>query len=119
MEYPTLSMESKMGKQQKTYMREFKMEGVPLVKGRGKSMSQVVRDLEICDSAVSWSKQLIDQGEQAFPGSGLYCSPKNLTGGFFNKPSGNPGCPRLLRALLGGWFLAAFILPQLLHGFLA
>jgi transposase len=34
-------------------------------------MSQVARELGISDSALyHWSKQLADQGEQAFPGSG-------------------------------------------------
>jgi transposase len=66
-----------MGKQQKTYTREFKIEAVQLVKRSSKPMSQVERDLEINDSPqYHGSKQLTDQGEQAFPGSGLYCSPK-------------------------------------------
>jgi transposase len=78
MEYTTLSKESKMGKQQKTYTRELKMEAVQLVKGSGKPMIQVARNLEISDSALYyWSKQLTDKREQAFPGSGLYCSPKS------------------------------------------
>ena len=71
MEYTTLSKESKMGKQQKIYTREFKVEAVQLVKSSGKPMSQVARELGISDSALyHWSKQLADQGEQAFPGSG-------------------------------------------------
>src|SRR6266571_6963866 len=70
MEYTTLSKESKMGKQQKIYTREFKVEAVQLVKSSGKPMSQVARELGISDSALyHWSKQLADQGEQAFPGS--------------------------------------------------
>ena len=60
-----------MGKQQKVYTREFKVEAVQLVKSSGKPMSQVARELGISDSALyHWSKQLADQGEQAFPGSG-------------------------------------------------
>jgi len=60
-----------MGKQQKIYTREFKVEAVQLVKSSGKPMSQVARELGISDSALyHWSKQLADQGEQAFPGSG-------------------------------------------------
>ncbi len=60
-----------MPKQQKTYTREFKREAVQLVKSSGKPMSQVARELLISDSALyHWSKQLADQGEQAFPGSG-------------------------------------------------
>ena len=60
-----------MAKQQKTYTREFKVEAVQLVKGSGKPMSQIARELGISDSALSkWCKQLVEQGEQAFPGSG-------------------------------------------------
>jgi transposase len=60
-----------MGKQQKSYTREFKVEAVQLVKSSGKPMSQVARELGISDSALSkWCKQLGEQGEQAFPGSG-------------------------------------------------
>ena len=34
-------------------------------------MSQIARELGVSDSALShWSKQLAEQGEQAFPGSG-------------------------------------------------
>ena len=60
-----------MPKQQKTYTREFKLEAVQLVKSSGKPMSQIACELGISDSALyHWSKQLADQGEQAFPGSG-------------------------------------------------
>ncbi len=60
-----------MVKQQKTYTREFKLEAVRLVQSSGKPMSQIARDLGVSDSALSkWCKQLADQGEQAFPGSG-------------------------------------------------
>jgi transposase len=60
-----------MAKQQKTYTREFKLEAVQLVKSSGKPMSQVARDLGVSDSALyHWCKQLAEQGEQAFPGSG-------------------------------------------------
>ena len=60
-----------MPKQQKTYTKEFKLEAVRLVKSSGKPMSQIARDLGISDSALyHWSKQLAEQGEQAFPGSG-------------------------------------------------
>jgi len=60
-----------MPKQQKTYTREFKLEAVQLVKSSGKPMSQIARELGISDSALyHWSKQLADQGERAFPGSG-------------------------------------------------
>ncbi len=60
-----------MTKQQKTYTREFKVEAVQLVKSSGKPMSQIARELGISDSALSkWCKQLVEQGKQAFPGSG-------------------------------------------------
>jgi transposase len=60
-----------MVKQQKTYTREFKLEAVQLVKSSGKPMSQIAPELGISDSALSkWCRQLADQGEQAFPGSG-------------------------------------------------
>src|SRR6266571_1898713 len=70
MEY-TLPKEGSMAKQQKTYTKEFKLEAVQLVKSSGKPMSEIARELGISDSALyHWSKQLADQGEQAFPGSG-------------------------------------------------
>src|SRR5216683_1170738 len=70
MEY-TLPKEGSMPKQQKTYTKEFKLEAVQLVKSSGKPMSQIARELGISDSALyHWSKQLADQGGQAFPGSG-------------------------------------------------
>ena len=60
-----------MAKQQKTYTREFKVEAVQLVKSSGKPMSQIARELGVSDSALyHWSKQLAEEGEQAFPGSG-------------------------------------------------
>ena len=59
-----------MVKQQKFYTKEFKLEAVRLVKSSGKPMSQVARELGVSDSALyHWSKQLADQGEQAFLGS--------------------------------------------------
>src|SRR6266702_5655048 len=71
MEYTTQSKESKMGKQQKIYTREFKVEAVQLVKNSGKPMSQIARELGVSDSALyQWCKKFADQGEQAFPGSG-------------------------------------------------
>ena len=60
-----------MAKQQKIYTREFELQAVQLVKSSGKPMSQIARELGISDSALSkWCKQLTEQGEQAFPGSG-------------------------------------------------
>ena len=69
MEY-TLPKEGSMAKQQKTYTKEFKLEAVQLLKSSGKPMSEIPRELGISDSALyHWSKQLADEGEQAFPGS--------------------------------------------------
>ena len=60
-----------MPKQQKTYTREFKVEAVQLVKSSGKPLSQIARELGVSETALyNWSKQLAQQGEQAFPGSG-------------------------------------------------
>lgn len=60
-----------MSKQQKTYTREFKLEAVQLVKSSGKPLSQIARDLGVSETALyNWCKQLAEQGQQAFPGSG-------------------------------------------------
>src|ERR1051326_832986 len=60
-----------MSKQQKTYTPEFKLEAVQLVKSSGKPLSQIARDLGVSEPALyNWCKQLAEQGEQAFPGSG-------------------------------------------------
>jgi transposase len=70
-EYTPQAKESKMLKHQKTYTQEFKVEAVQLVQGSGKPTSQIARELGISDSALSqWCKQLANQGEQAFAGSG-------------------------------------------------
>ena len=66
-----------MPKQQKTYTKEFKLEAVQLVKSSGKPMSQIARELGISESALyHWSKQMDDQCEQAFPGSGHQTAPE-------------------------------------------
>ena len=60
-----------MPKQPKTYTREFKVEAVHLVKSSGKPLSQIARELGVSETALyNWGKQLGQQGEQAFPGSG-------------------------------------------------
>jgi transposase len=60
-----------MQKTQRTYTKEFKVEAARLVQTSGKSMSQIARDLGVADSTLhQWCKQLTEQGEQAFPGSG-------------------------------------------------
>ena len=60
-----------MQKTQRTFTREFKVEAVKLVQSSQKPLSQIARDLGIADSTLHhWCKQLSEQGEQAFPGSG-------------------------------------------------
>jgi transposase len=61
----------KMGKVQKVYTKEFKQEAVRLVETSGKSIAQIARELGISDSAIhNWRKELMEQGEDAFPGKG-------------------------------------------------
>ena len=60
-----------MQKEQRTFTREFKQEGVQLVRSSNKSQAQIARDLGIADSTLHhWCKPLSEHGEQAFPGSG-------------------------------------------------
>ncbi len=60
-----------MGKIQKVYTREFKEEAVRLAQTSGKPISQIARELGISDSSIhQWRKELAQQGENAFPGSG-------------------------------------------------
>ena len=60
-----------MQKAIRTYTKEFKLEAVHLVQASGKSQAQIARDLGIADSTLChWCKQMVEQGLQAFPGSG-------------------------------------------------
>jgi transposase len=60
-----------MPKEQRIFTKEFKVEAVQLVRRSGKTQSQVARELGIADSTLHhWCKQLADQGQQAFVGSG-------------------------------------------------
>ena len=60
-----------MGKIQKVYTKEFKVEAVRLVKSSGKPVAQIARELGISDSAIfQWQKQLAAKGSDAFPGTG-------------------------------------------------
>jgi len=60
-----------MQKEQRTFTREFKQEGVQLVRSSNKSQAQIARDSGIADSTLHhWCKLFSEQGEQAFPGSG-------------------------------------------------
>ena len=60
-----------MTKIRKTYTREFKMEALQLVKTSGKSISQIERDLGLCQGTLfRWRQQLTQQPTEAFPGHG-------------------------------------------------
>jgi len=60
-----------MQKEQRTFTREFKQEGVQLVRSSNKSQAQIARDLGIADSTLHhWCKEFAESGAQAFPGSG-------------------------------------------------
>ncbi|HEX4716078.1 MAG TPA: transposase [Ktedonobacteraceae bacterium] len=60
-----------MQKEQKTYTKEFKVEAVRLLESSQKSQAQIARELGVADSTLSqWHKDLTEQGNDAFPGSG-------------------------------------------------
>ena len=60
-----------MPKEQRTFTKEFKLEGVHLVQRSGKSQAQIARDLGIADSTLHhWCKEFAEAGAAAFPGSG-------------------------------------------------
>jgi transposase len=54
-----------MGRKRRRFSREFKLEAVKLVKEGGVSVSQAVRDLDVCESSLRrWINQYeVDQGE--------------------------------------------------------
>jgi transposase len=55
----------------KQYTKEFKHEAVRLVTEQGLSIAQAARDLGLNDNVLArWKKELTQQGEQAFPGTG-------------------------------------------------
>ncbi len=55
----------------KTYSREFKLEGVRLSEESGLPLMDVANDLGIHPNTLyKWRKQLLDNGEEAFPGHG-------------------------------------------------
>jgi transposase len=59
-----------MGRRQ--FPREFKIEAVRLVRGRGVSVAQVSRDLDVHENVLrKWIKQFDDDPGQAFPGHGV------------------------------------------------
>ncbi len=56
---------------QKLYTAEFKREAVRLLETSGKSGAVIAEELGISDGSLyTWRKQLIAQGEEAFPGKG-------------------------------------------------
>ena len=60
-----------MQKVQKTYTPEFKREAVHLAQTSGKPITQVARELGISDTSIhQWRKELAENGNEAFPGSG-------------------------------------------------
>jgi transposase len=60
-----------MTKMQRTFTREFKLEAVKLAQSSDKPLAQISRDLGIAETTLQrWRRQFIEQGEQAFPGSG-------------------------------------------------
>jgi transposase len=60
-----------MGRERRSYTREFKIEAARLVREGGHSLSQVARDLDVPKSVLClWVKELTADPEQAFPGKG-------------------------------------------------
>ena len=60
-----------MATARKQYTSEFKHQAVRLVFEQGLSVAQAARDLGLNDNVLwRWKKELTQQGEQAFPGSG-------------------------------------------------
>jgi len=60
-----------MQKSQKTYTAEFKREAVQLAQSSGKPITQVARELGVSDTSIhQWRKELVENGLEAFPGSG-------------------------------------------------
>jgi len=55
----------------RTYPGEFKLEAVGQVQSRGKSISEIERELGITAGLLAkWKSRLKREGEQAFPGKG-------------------------------------------------
>ena len=68
-----------MSKTQPTYTREFKQQAVQLFESSEKSKTQIARDLDISDSALSkWCKEYGELREEAFPGKGIEEENKRL-----------------------------------------
>jgi transposase len=57
--------------QRSKFSREFKIEAVRLIKGRGLSVAQAARDLEVHENVLrKWVKAFAADPGQAFPGHG-------------------------------------------------
>src|SRR3954454_3517469 len=60
-----------MAKTRRTFTPEFKAQAVKLVTGRGKSLAEVARDLDLGEGMLrAWKQALAKGGEQASPGKG-------------------------------------------------
>jgi len=60
-----------MAKTRRTFTREFKIEAIKRITERGRSLTEVSRDLEIGESTLrSWKQALKTEGDRAFPGQG-------------------------------------------------
>ena len=56
---------------QRTFSKEFQVEGVRLVRDRGVSIAQAPRDLAVHENMIrKWLRQFEDDSAQAFPGNG-------------------------------------------------
>ena len=57
--------------QRRKFSREFKLEAVRLVKGRGVSVAQAARDLDVHENVLrKWVRELSGDPQHAFPGHG-------------------------------------------------
>ena len=64
--------------QRRTFSREFKLEAVNLVRGRGVSFAQAARDLDVNVNMLRrWAKEFGSDPKQAFPGFG-HMKPEQL-----------------------------------------
>lgn len=60
-----------MGGKRRRYDRQFKIEAVRLVTGRGKRATEVARDLGVHVNLIyNWKKELAEDPDFAFPGHG-------------------------------------------------
>jgi transposase len=63
--------------ERRSFIREFKVEVVRLVRERGVSVGQVARDLDVRENLLrKWAKQLADDPLEAFPGHSKMKAPK-------------------------------------------